>query len=244
MLHDANTSPDHDIPLVRDAAKLRKFIAHVNPDPLAYCGWRAPRAFTNLAISDGRTLDLRRPESTAEVIELSDVATALARICRFTGHTEDFYSVAQHSVLVSYLVPTGIALQALLHDAAEAYIGDISSPMRAMLGATYLGSLEYRLLDLIYERIGRKRPKNDARVQVADDLALCWEMRDQLDRVPPPEIAHLMPDERLEGMEWQHARTLFLERLNELLDREPPAGAAVPKPVNPPRDLLAAAVAS
>jgi uncharacterized protein len=219
--------------------RVRRFIAAAKPDPLDYTGWRAPRTYSNLAIGGGKSLDLRKPESTAESIEMDDIATALARICRFTGHTREFYSVAQHSVLVSYLVPSAIALQGLLHDAAEAYVGDISSPMRSAIGGMEVVKLEFRLLDLIYQRLGLKRPSNDARVSVADDIALCWEMRDQLDREPPVEIAHILPSEQIVGMEWPDARELFLDRLRELTD--PPAGAAVPNPIVPPRDVTTAA---
>jgi uncharacterized protein len=68
------------------------------------------------------------PRST--VIHIADIAHSLANQCRYVGHVPKFYSVAQHSVLVSkYLEGSGfanLALHGLLHDASEAYMHDIS----------------------------------------------------------------------------------------------------------------------
>jgi uncharacterized protein len=79
-----------------------------------------------------------------EQLDAGDIARALANLCRFGGHSRSFYSVAQHSVIVSRLVEarTGDAedaFAALMHDATEAYLGDMPHPLkhRSPLGTAY-----------------------------------------------------------------------------------------------------------
>jgi hypothetical protein len=64
-------------------------------------------------------------------ISIEDIAHALSNVCRFTGHTKRFYSVAEHSCLVSALCDN--RLEGLLHDASEAYMSDLSSPLKMLV---------------------------------------------------------------------------------------------------------------
>jgi hypothetical protein len=79
------------------------------------------------------------------VPDIESIAFALSHINRFTGHA-GAYSVAQHSVLVAQQLPPELKLAGLLHDASEAYLTDVSSPLKAMLP-------EYKKIETKYHSI-------------------------------------------------------------------------------------------
>lgn len=96
----------------------------------------------------GECLALLAPDPAG--ILLQDVAHALSHICRFTGHSKTFYSVAQHSVLICEEAQDRCMNEttqrwALLHDATEAYLGDVSSPLKGLLPG-------YSRLEAIWQR--------------------------------------------------------------------------------------------
>lgn len=72
-------------------------------------------------------------EPTEDMICIEDIAHGLSNICRFAGHTPQFYSVAQHSVLCARQAPKDYKLQALMHDASEAYLLDMPRPIKRRL---------------------------------------------------------------------------------------------------------------
>ena len=72
-------------------------------------------------------------EPRIDDVDIEDIAHGLAYQCRFNGQTNAFYSVAQHSLIVAALVPEELRFAALLHDAAEAYLGDMVKPLKVLL---------------------------------------------------------------------------------------------------------------
>jgi len=85
-------------------------------------------------------------------IDIQDIAHSLAMQCRYNGHTRRFYSVAEHSVLVSQVLPDEHKLWGLLHDATEAYIGDMVSPVKGRM--TDFKKLEQQIEKAVAERFG------------------------------------------------------------------------------------------
>lgn len=79
----------------------------------------------------GGIIDVLKPRP--DQINIYDIARGLSQIARFKGDTRRFYTVARHSFVCSYLVDPRYALEALLHDAPEAYLGDVISPVKAHL---------------------------------------------------------------------------------------------------------------
>jgi len=110
-----------------------------------------------------------------DMIRIEDIAHALAHTCRFGGHCSKFYSVAQHSVITASLVPEELRLTALLHDAPEAYLGDVVKPLKKMLPD--YNQIEERIQKLVLTTLGAVYPLPEE-VHAADLGMLKWEQRD------------------------------------------------------------------
>ena len=83
-----------------------------------------------MMLHSGATLDFLDPATSQ--FTLGDIAHGLSNICRYAGQCDEFYSVAEHSVLVSE-VTEQFKLEALMHDAAEAFLGDVTRPLKQLL---------------------------------------------------------------------------------------------------------------
>ncbi len=167
---------------------------------------------TTMQTFTGKLVDLAN--FTAYDVRLPDIAHALACINRYTGHAVAPYSVAQHSVMVSKLCEPQDELWGLLHDASEAYLGDVARPLKALL-PDYV-ELEHHVQQTIGKHFGLSWPMPPS-VKVADNRALMAEKR------------VLMSVEHDWGIEadpvtapinpycWQQARQMFENRFKEIV---------------------------
>lgn len=146
-----------------------------------------------------------------EEINIYDIAHALALTCRFGGHIKDFYSVAQHSVLVARYSPRSCRLYGLLHDAHEAYLHDVPRPIKDYIPG-------YReLADRIQDVINKKYDVEPCEcVTTFDKLILATEARDLMlnrdgwEKLPEPLDITILP------WDWQTAYISFLEEFFKL----------------------------
>lgn len=133
--------------------------------------------------ASGRAFWPLRPR--VEDVDLGDIGHALGNLCRYNGHTRAFYSVAQHCVIMSDVVPDvpGMRLAALFHDAAEAYCSDVARPLKVHMGR--YREIEDAVQRVIHERFGIPWPL-PAAIKEADLRMLSTERRDLMATPPRP----------------------------------------------------------
>lgn len=158
----------------------------------------------------------------AEEMAIEDVAHSLSQLCRFNGHCRRFYSVAQHSVLASRIAAPRHALWTLLHDAAEAYLGDMTRPLKKSL--TAFGIAENRVLKVVAQKFGLEWPMPEA-VKRADNTMLVTEARDLMSRPPSPwGMAEKPLTGKIKPWSSRVAERRFLKRFRELTSSRPTIG--------------------
>lgn len=176
----------------------------------------------SIALADGGRFFILAPEPGN--ISVETIAHALGALCRFTGHTTPFYSVAQHCVHVSRLVEPELAMAGLFHDASEAFIGDVSRPLKTILehqAPGVLRAIEDRLHDAIAERFGVDTSPHDPRIKAADLAALATEKRDLMPSTVGKWVDLPEPDpEPIRALQPELAARAFLRRYEWLTDRD------------------------
>jgi hypothetical protein len=130
----------------------------------------------------GRHIDLLLP--CADDIAIDDIAAALSKLARFGGHTARPYTVAEHCLLGLELCTPGVRYEFLMHDATEAYLGDVTGPLKRLEGMLFYRALETVWAGAIADRFGLPR-KMSKEVHTVDKRLLVTEQRDLMGRRPP-----------------------------------------------------------
>mgnify|MGYP001559998631 FL=1 len=156
-------------------------------------------------------------------LDIYDIAHALSLQCRFNGHVRVFYSVAEHLLRVSRILPAEFALWGLLHDTPEAYLGDLVSPIKydKKFGKEYREA-EKRLMGVIARNFGLTPAAEPRTVKFADRILLVTEARDLMDgkAIFSKRYRAIEPlEKRIVPMFSEQAEQAFLDRYYEL-DRQ------------------------
>lgn len=154
----------------------------------------------SVRLMSGAWFDFLDPDSSAFTIE--DIAHGLANTCRYSGQCRRFYSVAEHCLHVSDLA-TEYPLEALMHDASEAFIGDVTRPLKQLLPE--YKRIEARVERAIFSRFGISYPlpagvkAADLRVLAAEQRQImpvgtdCWAEEEGIPPAPM-KVAYLTPE--------------------------------------------------
>lgn len=148
-------------------------------------------------------------EIRPEDISLTDIAHSLSNLCRFTGHTKVFYSVAEHSVRC-YDYATEHKLWVLLHDASEAYVNDIARPLKHSAAYDAYRTAEEHIMKVIAQKYELVWPEPPS-VKVIDRRILVTEIRDLMWGTDSPD-ANAFP-ETIEPWSPELAEQAFIYRL-------------------------------
>lgn len=182
----------------------------------------SPREEAWFTLASGRVFRPFAPKPSD--IDIEDIALALSNICRFCGHCHKFYSVAEHSVHCSRVVPPEFAFEALMHDTTEAYVGDMIRPVKKH-DQVFI-DMEEGVWVAICEKYSLPREMSPT-VKWADDAVLKAEARDLLmpfgtpkfahiDLEPPPGLVIWDMARGIEPLTPPQARLSFLRRFREL----------------------------
>ena len=166
----------------------------------------------------GIAFDLLNPKP--EMILIEDIVHSLSLINRFNGAARFPYSVAQHSLYVAGLLPPKLKLHGLLHDAPEAYVGDMVSPLKKIM--TEYKEVEAGIARVVAKVFGLARPA-PPEVKKADLAVLSAEREQVLQPSYGPWYKDfpLPADIHIEEMSWVQVKELFSSELNALLTNRP-----------------------
>ncbi len=154
-------------------------------------------------------------------VEPYDVGHHLAMICRWGGAVSNFFSVAEHSVIVSLYVDPSIAREALMHDATEAYLGDVVRPIKESPEFAAYRAHEDRMHAVVAERFGlRSDAATQTEIKRVDNSIIIDEARALLQHGAAYDHLWKPLGCTIGALSPGAARSLFFARFAELFPEE------------------------
>ena len=160
----------------------------------------------------GKEVNVLNP--TADMISFNDIAHSLSITARYNGHTHEMYTVAQHSVYVSEHVPREYALWGLLHDAAEAYTGDMITPLKRHIPK--FKEIENRFTAAIAERFGLDGRETPDQVNLTDKAIYYNEAKALTNHPLSNDMPRLIPGPQIKPWSSPYAKFRFTDRFLHL----------------------------
>lgn len=157
-------------------------------------------------------------DAKPEEIYIEDIGYALSNQCRFSGHTNRFYSVAEHCCYVSDALPNEHKLAGLLHDASEAYCVDLPTPLKILPEFVTYRNIEDKLMSVIGAKWGFEWPL-DPIVHNADKSVFANEVLALMTPTHPDFFVPYEPIKQLNIGCWppKKARKEFFDRYYNLI---------------------------
>lgn len=170
-----------------------------------------------ISLLSGARFNYNRPEESDVTIE--DLASALSNVCRFSGHLPRFYSVAQHLVNTSYIVPPEYAFEGLMHDTAEAFTNDLPTPLKWAL--PIFKELEVKIETAMADRFGFQFPYPPSVKEADTNMLILEKLYVKGDTSVWPNYEDIVVDHLVDKVDlssWRPniARNRFLKRFEEL----------------------------
>lgn len=170
-----------------------------------------------ISLLSGGTFNYNRPQDSNVTID--DIASALSNVCRFSGHLPRFYSVAQHLVNTSKIVPEHLAFDALMHDTAEAFTNDLPTPLKWAF--PIFKELETNIEAAMAKKFGFNFPYDPAVKQADTEMLILEKIYVKGDNSVWPnyegvKVDHLVHLVDLDSWQPRRAKREFLERFEEL----------------------------
>lgn len=174
-----------------------------------------------ISLLSGATFNYNKPEESNVTID--DIASAVSNICRFSGHLPRFYSVAQHLVNTSRIVPPEHAFTALMHDTAEAFTNDLPTPLKWAF--PIFKELETNIEAAMSAKFGFQFPYPKLIKEADTNMLILEKLYVKEDTSVWPnyegiEVDHLVPLVSLESWQPRRAKREFLERYEELINEK------------------------